>query len=175
MTGLFFQVLDMSDTQPLIETIEKVDMFSVFARLMRTSGANDLISGEGSFTVFAPTNDAFNKIPDQVMNGWLSETSQERLKSVLSYHIVPAKIMAASLGTTRTAESLSGEPMKFTDLSGLRVNRCGIQARNMEALNGVVHALDTVMTPPTSEEAAQIENSARPVADKATTAQHNLS
>ena len=69
-------------------------MFSVFAWLMRTSGANDLISGEGSFTVFAPTNDAFNKIPDQLMNGWLSETSQERLKNVLSYHIVPTKIMA---------------------------------------------------------------------------------
>jgi transforming growth factor-beta-induced protein len=151
----------MSETQGLIETIEKVDMFSVFARLMRTSGANHLISGEGAFTVFAPTNDAFNKIPDRVMNGWLSETSQERLKSVLSYHIVPTKIMAASLGTTRTADSVSGEPMKFTDLSGLRVNRSGIQARNMMATNGVVHALDTVMTPPTAEEAVQIQGQSR--------------
>ncbi len=146
----------MSDKQRLIETIEQVDMFSVFARLMRTSGANELISGEGQFTVFAPTNDAFNKIPDKTMNGWLSETSQEMLKAVLSYHIVPAKIMAASLGSTRTAESVSGEPMKFADLSGLRVNHSGIQARNMEATNGVVHALDTVLTPPTSEEAKQM-------------------
>jgi uncharacterized surface protein with fasciclin (FAS1) repeats len=146
----------MSDKQRLIETIENIDMFSVFARLMRTSGANDLISGEGQFTVFAPTNDAFNKIPDKTMNGWLSETSQEMLRKVLSYHIVPVRIMAASLGSTRNADSVSGEPMRFTDLSGLRVNHSGIQARNMEATNGVIHALDTVLTPPTSEEAKQI-------------------
>lgn len=165
----------MSETQRLIETIEKVDMFSVFARLMRTSGANDLISGEGSFTVFAPTNDAFNKIPDQIMNGWLSETSQDMLKKVLSYHIVPTKIMAASLGTTRNADSVSGEPMKFTDLSGLRVNRCGIQARNMEATNGVVHALDTVLTPPTLEEAAEISAAATRAAQPKASAVTNLS
>ena len=163
----------MSETQRLIETIEGVDMFSVFARLMRTSGANDLISGEGSFTVFAPTNDAFGKIPDRVMNGWISEPGQERLKKALSYHIVPTKIMAASLGATRTAESVSGELMKFTDLSGLRVNRCGVQARNMMATNGVVHALDTVLTPPTAEESAEF--AARRAAHAATNVEHHLS
>jgi uncharacterized surface protein with fasciclin (FAS1) repeats len=146
----------MSDTQRLIETIDEVDMFSVFARLMRTSGADQLISGDGPFTVFAPTNDAFGKIPDKIMNGWLSETGQARLKAVLAYHIIPSKIMAANIGITRIAESVSGEPMKFTDLSGLRVNHSGIQARNMVATNGVVHALDTVLTVPNADEAKAI-------------------
>jgi len=165
----------MSETLPLIETIENIDMFSVFSRLMRTSGAKDLLTGEGAFTVLVPTNDAFNKVPDHVMNGWLSETSQEMLKRVLSYHILPTKIMAGSLGETRTTESVSGEPMKFTDLSGLRVNQCGIQARNMEATNGVVHALDTVLTPPTAEEAARMQTAAGRTAQSGNTPVTHLS
>jgi uncharacterized surface protein with fasciclin (FAS1) repeats len=144
----------MSDTQRLIQTIEGVDMFSIFARLMKTSGANEIISDGGPFTVFVPTNDAFGKIPDKVMDRWLSETGHTELKRLLSYHIVPSKIMAANVGSTRDRESVSGEPLKFTDLSGLRVNHSGIQARNMEATNGVVHALDTVLTLPTQEESA---------------------
>lgn len=165
----------MSETLPLIETIENIDMFSVFARLMRTSGAKDLLAGEGSFTVLAPTNDAFNKIPDRLMNSWLSETSQEMLKRVLSYHILPKKIMAASLGATRTIDSISGEPMKFTDLSGLRVNHCGIQARNIEATNGVVHALETVLTPPAAEEAARMQIAAKRTVASETTPETHLS
>jgi uncharacterized surface protein with fasciclin (FAS1) repeats len=143
----------MSDTRPLIETIENTDMFSVFARLMRTSASNYLIESNGPFTVFVPTNDAFRKIPDRIMNGWLSQMNQAALKKVLAYHIVPSEIMAANIGITRTAESVSGEPMKFTNLSGLRVNHSGLQARNIMAANGVVHALDTVLTLPTAQEA----------------------
>ena len=150
----------MSDTQRLIETIEKVDMFSIFARLMRTSGANNLISGDGPFTVFAPTNDAFGNIPDKIMNGWISEAGQGNLKAVLAYHLVPSKIMAANIGLTRYANSVSGAPMKFTDLSGLRVNRSWVQARNMIATNGVVHALDTVLELPSADEAKALSAAA---------------
>ena len=138
----------MSDRVNLIDTIAKNDMFSVFSRLMKSSNANDLISGEGSFTVFVPTNDAFGKVPDEQMNGWLSETDQVKLKKALSYHIVPTKLFAAELGSAAKVTTLSGEDVTFRDLSGLKVNQSGVQARNIEATNGMVHALDTILTPP---------------------------
>ena len=87
----------MSDRINLIDTIAKNDMFSTFARMLRTSKANEMLSGEGTFTVFVPTNDAFGKIPDAQMNAWLSETDQTRLKSLLSYHIVPGKLSSTQV------------------------------------------------------------------------------
>src|SRR5436190_15731806 len=138
----------MSERINLIDTIAKNDMFSTFARMLRTSKANEMLSGEGTFTVFVPTNDAFGKIPDAQMNAWLSETDQIRLKSLLSYHIVPGKLFAADLGGAGSAKSLSGQEITFTDVGGIKVNKSGMQGRNIEATNGIVHALDTVLTAP---------------------------
>ena len=113
------------------------------------SKANEILNGEGQFTVFVPTNDAFGKVPDAQMNAWLSETDQTRLKSLLSYHIVPGKLFAANLGGIGTAKSVTGQEITFTDNSGIKVNASGMQARNIEASNGIVHGLDTVLTAPT--------------------------
>jgi uncharacterized surface protein with fasciclin (FAS1) repeats len=137
----------MSDKLNLIETIAKQDQFSTFSRLMRTSNANDIFSGPGDFTVFAPTNDAFAKLPDATMNGLTSEAGQIRLKAMLSYHILPGKVMAASLVSAPARKACSGEELMFTDVNGLKVNGATVQARNLEATNGVAHALDTVLIP----------------------------
>jgi len=69
------------------------------------------------------------------------------LNALLSYHILPGKIMAASLVSAPNRKAFTGEELMFTDVSGLKVNSAGIQARNLEATNGVIHALDTVLTP----------------------------
>lgn len=135
----------MTEKLNLIETIAKNDMFSTFSRLMGTSGANEAFSSGGEFTVFAPTNDAFGKIPDKRMNALLQEPGQTTLKGLLSYHILPEKLHAANLGSKATAASITGAPLKFTDAGGLKVNSSGVQARNIEASNGIVHALDTVL------------------------------
>jgi len=138
----------MSERINLIDTIAKNDMFSTFARMLRTSKASEMLSGEGPFTVFVPTNDAFGKVPDAQMNAWLSETDQTRLKSLLSYHIVPGKLFAANLGGIGTAKSVTGQEITFSDHGGIKVNASGMQARNIEASNGMVHGLDTVLTAP---------------------------
>lgn len=138
----------MSDKFNLIDTIAKQDKFSTFTRLMASSGANDVFSGPGQFTVFAPTNDAFAKVPDAKMLELLNETNQIALKSVLSYHVMPGKVMAASIPSAPTRAAFTGEELTFSDTSGLKVNASSIQARNIEATNGVIHALDTVLTPP---------------------------
>jgi uncharacterized surface protein with fasciclin (FAS1) repeats len=138
----------MSERENLIDTIGSIDKFSTFARLLRTSKAVEVLKGSGPFTVFVPTDEAFRKIPDAKMNGWLSESEQTTLKKVLLYHILPAKLFAANLERAGIVESMSGQEVKLTDSGALRINASGILSRNLEATNGVVHAIDTVLTPP---------------------------
>lgn len=131
----------MSEKLDLIETIAKQDNLSTFARIMGSSGANEVFGGDGSFTVFAPTNDAFSKIPEEKMNALLNEDKQTKLKALLSYHILPGKVMAASL---KSAKSVTGQEIMITDINGIKINASVLQARNLEATNGVVHGIDTV-------------------------------
>jgi len=137
----------MSDKLNLIDTIKNQDKFSTFTRLMASSGTNDVLSAPGQFTVFVPTNDAFAKIPEAKIDELLNETGQTKLKALLSYHILPGKIMAASLVSNPNRKAFTGEELMFTDVNGLKVNNASIQARNIEATNGVIHALDTLLTP----------------------------
>ena len=136
----------MTDNLNLIETIAKNDTFSTFARLMGTSHANEAFSGGGDFTVFPPTNDAFGKIPDKQMNFLLNEPEQTSLKALLSQHILRGKLFAANLTSKGIVSTITGAELTVTDSNGLKIDGCGVQARNIEAANGVVHALDTVLT-----------------------------
>lgn len=136
----------MSDRSNLIDTIAQHDKFSTFTRLLKSSGSTEIFS-EGQFTVLAPTNDAFAKIPEAKINELVNETGQAKLKSLLSYHILPGKVMAASLTAAPTRQTLTGDELTFTESNGIKVNGASVQARNMEATNGVVHAVDTILTP----------------------------
>ena len=147
----------MSRNLNLIDTIAKDDRLSAFSRMMASSGANDLFNGDGPFTVFAPTNDAFGKIPDKLMNQLLNQEGQPRLKELLTYHVIHGKVMAGSFGTMPSRESMTGEEILFTDTNGLKVNKSGLQARNIEASNGVIHALDTVLERPTASKGSNAQ------------------
>lgn len=135
----------MTDKLNLIETIAKNDTFSTFSRLMGTSHANEAFSAGGDFTVFAPTNDAFGKIPERQMDALLNEPGQASLKKLLSYHILPGKMFAANLSSKLSTPTITGSEIRISDSHGLKINESGVQARNIEASNGVVHALDTVL------------------------------
>ncbi len=135
-----------------MDTLEQIDMFSAFTRMMKTSAATELLSETGQFTIFAPTNDAFGKIPDHIINGMISEAGQPRLKQLLSYHIVPGKLFSAHLAGRSPIKSVTGEAIAVTDNNGIQVNSSGLQARNIEATNGVLHGIDTVLTRPPSGE-----------------------
>ncbi len=134
----------MSDKYDLIETIAREENFSTFSGIMETSGANELFRGSGDFTVLVPTNDAFAKFSEERMSKLVNEDKQVQLKTLLMYHILPGKIMATGL---KTGKSVTGQEMMVTNITGIRVNGSKLEARNLEATNGVVHAIDTVMAP----------------------------
>lgn len=136
----------MTDKLDLIKTIAHEDKWSTFSRLIETSGARDWLSLEGEFTVFAPTNDAFGKIPDAKMNELLQEPGQPTLRELLSYHFIPG--LHPSTALTAPMKSITGQELTFTVSNGLKVNGAMVQARNIQAINGVVHQVDTVLAPP---------------------------
>ena len=135
----------MSDKLNLIETIAGESQYSTFSRILETYGGNEILEGEGSFTVFAPTNDAFAKIPDEKLDALLNEAKQTQIKALLSYHILPGKVMAANLKSTK---ALTGQEVMVTDTNGIKINAAVLQGRNLEATNGVVHGIDAVLRPP---------------------------
>ncbi|MEO6334271.1 MAG: fasciclin domain-containing protein [Pyrinomonadaceae bacterium] len=130
----------------LIETIARHDNFSTFSRMMETSGANEVFSRAGEFTVLAPTNDAFANYSEERMSKLINEESQMQLKALLMYHILPGKVMADAL---KTGKAVTGEEMMVTDINGIKVNGSKLEARDLEATNGVVHAIDKVLAPST--------------------------
>ena len=136
----------MTDKSDLIETIAKIDKLSTFSRLMKTSGANEALSAGGEFTVLAPTNDAFCKIEDKQMNALLQEPGQTTLRSILSYHILPGKFSAAELCSMASAPTITDVHVKLTDSrAGLIVNDSGVHSTEIEAANGIIHQLDTLL------------------------------
>ncbi|MEO8573302.1 MAG: fasciclin domain-containing protein [Pyrinomonadaceae bacterium] len=136
----------MTTKLDLIETIAKHDNFSTFARMMETSGANEVFSRAGEFTVLAPTNEAFANFSEERMSKLINEESQTQLKTLLMYHILPGRVMADAL---KTGKAITGEEMMVTDINGIKVNGSKLEARDLEATNGVVHAIDKVMAPST--------------------------
>jgi len=142
----------MSDKLNLIETIAGQDRFSEFARLMGTSGANDVFSREGDFTVFAPTNDAFQQIPDKELSYLLQEENRPKLKSMLKYHVLPGRLHAEDAGALRRTVNISGQDVRFSNGDCIRINGAAILDRNLEASNGLVHAIDAVLIPSRKED-----------------------
>ena len=137
----------MNDKLTLVETITKNPVLSTFTRLMNSSKASELFTGTGPWTVFAPTDDAFRKIPETQLNDLVNEAGQAKLKTLLSSHIVPAKMTTNDFAGMKDAKSVAGPTLSFTDQNGIKVNGAGVQGRNFEATNGIVHTLDTVLAP----------------------------
>ena len=98
----------MTDKLTLLETIAKNPALSTFTRLLGSSKAKDLLTGDGPWTVFAPTDEAFRKIPEDQMNTLIQEPGQPKLMALLSYHVVPAKMHTNDFAGMKNAKSVAG-------------------------------------------------------------------
>jgi len=142
----------MSDKLNLIETIAGQDMFSEFSRLMGTSGANDVFSRDGDFTVFAPTNDAVPQIADTEKGFLILWEKRPQLKAMLKYHVLPGRLLAADAGALRRTVNIAGQDVRFSNGDCIRINGAALLDRNLEASNGLVHAIDAVLVPSRKED-----------------------
>ncbi len=130
----------------VVDTAAGAGTFSTLVTAVEAAGLVDTLKGEGPFTVFAPTDEAFAKIPEDQLNGLLAD--KEALTDVLTYHVVAGKVMAADVANLDKAETVQGgELMIETEGSSVKVNGATVVQTDIEASNGVIHVIDTVLMP----------------------------
>jgi uncharacterized surface protein with fasciclin (FAS1) repeats len=127
-----------------------------FSTLVAALDAADLVatlSGNGPFTVFAPTDAAFDALPDGLVDKLLLPENKDVLVAILTYHVVAGKVLAADVKAGDVA-SVQGENITITTTGGVKVNIANVVATDVEASNGVIHVIDAVIVPPSIDVAA---------------------
>jgi len=120
--------------------------FSTLVAAVTAAGLGDALSGEGPFTVFAPTNAAFEALPAGLLEKLLLPENKEVLTKILTYHVVSAKVMAADV-TAGDVTTLEGSAFAVTTEGGVKVNTSNVTATDVPASNGVIHVIDAVLVP----------------------------
>jgi phosphate transport system substrate-binding protein len=132
--------------QSIVEIAVGNEDFSTLVELVTAAGLVDALSGEGPFTVFAPTNAAFAELPEAVVNYVVS--NPDVLTSILTYHVVSGKVMSSDLMDGMTAATLQGGEISVTiDDMGVRIDGVDVVSADIEASNGVIHVVDQVLLP----------------------------
>ena len=127
-----------------------------FETLVAAVTAADLVetlSGDGPFTVFAPTDDAFDALPEGLLDALLLPENKDALTSILTYHVVSGEVMAADV-TAGDVETVEGSTIAITTDGGVMVNDANVVTTDVDASNGVIHVIDKVIVPPTVDAAA---------------------
>ncbi|MBK8798297.1 MAG: fasciclin domain-containing protein [Anaerolineales bacterium] len=157
----------LSAKADLVETAIAAGDFDTLVELVQTAGLAETLQGEGPFTVFAPTDEAFAALPADVLDALAADP--EMLQSVLLYHVIPGRLIAALISDGKEVATAEGSNVLFSFADGVKqVNGATIVAKDIQASNGVIHVIDSVMLPPAiaatlgvaeadSEEAAMAE------------------
>lgn len=130
--------------------------FSTLVTAVQAAGLVETLSGEGPFTVFAPTDDAFAKLPKETLENLLKPENKDQLVKVLTYHVVPGKVMASDVVKLSEAQTAAGEPIAIkVEGNKVFVNDAQVILTDIEASNGVIHVIDTVILPPSMKAEAK--------------------
>ena len=131
----------------ILEVATSSGSFKTWTKAVSTAGLTETLKGKGPYTVFAPSDEAFAKLPTSTVDALLKDPS--KLKSVLNSHIVQGKHAASDLKKTTSVRTLEGQNLKVEDGDGnrIRVNGARVTQTNIEASNGIVHVIDSVIMP----------------------------
>lgn len=122
--------------------------FSTLVAAVKAAGLVETLSGKGPFTVLAPTNEAFAKLPKGTVETLLKPENKAKLVAILTYHVVPAKAMAADVVKLEKAKTVQGQEVKIVaNTDGVKINDAKVVKTDIECKNGVIHVIDTVLMP----------------------------
>ena len=142
-------LLPPADQLDIVDTAVADGRFTTLVAAVTAAGLVDTLKGEGPFTVFAPTDDAFAKLPAGTVESLLKPENLEQLKNILLYHVVAGKVMAADVVKLEKAATVLGPSVKITvDGSKVMINDAEVLITDIETSNGVIHVIDTVILPP---------------------------
>lgn len=138
------------EKQDIVDTALAAGSFSTLAVALGAAGLLKALKTEGPFTVFAPTDDAFAKIPPQTLSELLQPENKEELTAILTYHVVPGRVTAHEVANLNSATSLQGQTLNISKQDGVKINDARVIAPDVEATNGMIHVIDTVLMPATA-------------------------
>lgn len=129
----------------IVDTAVKAGSFNTLVTAIKAANLVDTLKGKGPFTVFAPTDEAFSKLPKGTVDALLKDIP--KLKKILTYHVVSGKVMAADVVKLTSATTVEGSDVKINASSGVKVNDATVATPDVAADNGVIHVIDTVLMP----------------------------
>jgi uncharacterized surface protein with fasciclin (FAS1) repeats len=132
----------------IVETAVSAGKFDTLVAAVQAAGLVDTLKGDGPFTVFAPTDEAFAKLPEGTLDYLLKPENKNKLVAVLTYHVVPGKIMSADIaGQTAAVKTVQGHTLSVDATDGVQVDEAKVISADIETSNGVIHVIDTVVLP----------------------------
>ncbi|MEN8871771.1 MAG: CIA30 family protein [Akkermansiaceae bacterium] len=133
---------------------KRAGSFGTLLVAAKAAGLDGVLSGKGPFTVFAPTDEAFKALPNGTVEELLKEENRDKLKAVLSYHVIAGNVSAGDALNTKTAKTVNGKSLEFGIKDGVfKVNGATIRTADIECDNGVIHVIDSVLLPASSNSA----------------------
>ncbi len=132
----------------IVDTAVAADDFNTLAAALGAADLVGTLKGPGPFTVFAPTDAAFSKLPAGTLDSLLLPENKQKLVSILTYHVVPGKVMAADVLNLTTAKTVNGQSLSINIAGGrVMVDKAMVTQTDIKCSNGVIHVIDTVMLP----------------------------
>jgi len=138
-----------ADRKDIVDTAVGAGSFKTLVAAVQAAGLVETLKGQGPFTVFAPTDEAFAKLPAGTVETLLKPENKEKLVAVLTYHVVPGKVMAADVVKLTEAPTVQGSKAKVKVVDGaVMIDNAKVVKTDIETSNGVIHAIDAVILPP---------------------------
>ena len=137
-----------AQSQDIVDTAVAAGSFKTLATALKAAGLIETLKGKGPFTVFAPTDDAFAKLPAGTIEDLLKPENKQKLTQILTYHVVPGKVMAADVVKLKNARTVNGQSVQITADGGtVMVDGAKVVKTDIRTSNGVIHVIDSVILP----------------------------
>jgi uncharacterized surface protein with fasciclin (FAS1) repeats len=129
----------------IVDTAVAAGSFDTLVTAVKAAGLVETLKGDGPFTVFAPTDEAFAKLPEGTLDALLAD--KDKLTAVLTYHVVPGKVMAADVVKLNAAKTVQGQNVSIDTSDGVKVDNANVIKTDIVTANGVIHVIDSVILP----------------------------
>ena len=134
----------------IVQTAVEAGSFKTLAKALQAADLVNTLKGEGPFTVFAPTDEAFAKLPAGTLETLLKPENKDKLRAILTYHVVPGRVMAAQVTKMNTAKTVNGDTVDIAARNGgVMIDEARVVKTDIAASNGIIHVLDSVIMPGT--------------------------
>lgn len=132
----------------IVDTAVAAGSFNTLVAAVQAAGLVDTLKGEGPFTVFAPTDDAFAKLPEGTVETLLKPENKDQLQAILTYHVLAGKVTSGDIaGKTLSPQTVNGQTIDVDATNGVKINSANVVTADIEASNGVIHVIDSVLLP----------------------------